>query len=257
MPVKDDLSVEKPWPKPTLAECQFYHSFDFPDGASVQSGWDIRGKFQQYIGDIDLRGRSVLDVGTASGFLAFSAEQAGAARVTATELGRMSDMDRVPFARSPYMANKAAWSETSDIGLHRIKNSFWYAWHSFGSRVEASYGNLQALLSTPRRWDVVIAGAILEHLENQVSVIGSCCRVAQERAVIGFTPVDPSSDPFLCPISDWTNSAEDYVWWLGSRGLYDRVFENMGFKASYLESTARLVATGQVVHRTTIVAERV
>src|SRR5216684_7251056 len=39
---------------------------------------DLRGRFDEYIGGIDLRGQTVLDVGTASGFLSFEAERRGA-----------------------------------------------------------------------------------------------------------------------------------------------------------------------------------
>jgi hypothetical protein len=56
-------------PTPARSECLFYHSMDFPDGESVAGVWDIRGQFDQYIGNYPISGKTVLDVGTASGFL--------------------------------------------------------------------------------------------------------------------------------------------------------------------------------------------
>ena len=63
------------WPAPAKSDCTFYHSIDYPDGDSVTGVWDIRGKFEQYLGNYSLKGQTVLDVGTASGFIAFEAEK--------------------------------------------------------------------------------------------------------------------------------------------------------------------------------------
>jgi hypothetical protein len=57
-------------------------SFDRCAGPSlagpVVGDWDLRGRFDEYIREIDLHGKTVLDVGTASGFLTFEAERRGA-----------------------------------------------------------------------------------------------------------------------------------------------------------------------------------
>lgn len=51
---------------------------DLP-GLGTQGGsWDLRGRFADYTANVDLRGKTVLDVGSASGFLTFEAERAGA-----------------------------------------------------------------------------------------------------------------------------------------------------------------------------------
>lgn len=56
----------------------------FNDSEQAIGAPDIRGLFDQYIGDYALVGKTVLDVGTASGFIAFDAEKTGAL-VTALE----------------------------------------------------------------------------------------------------------------------------------------------------------------------------
>src|SRR6185437_2001229 len=98
--------AERPWP---FSECQdgfFYHSMDFPDGTSVQGHWDIRGKFDSYIGHYPIAGKTVLDVGTATGFLAFSAERAGA-RVTALDTKNAAEFRRIPHQDSLYHRDRA------------------------------------------------------------------------------------------------------------------------------------------------------
>ena len=122
-----------------------------------------------------------------------------------TELGRMRDMDRVPLRPStPYMADKERWSVDCNIALDRTKNSFWHMWHVFGSRATVHYGNLQDLLSTDERFDIVLAGAIIEHLADPITLIGACCRVAREKVIIAFTPVVNAQEPFMRPAISWT-----------------------------------------------------
>jgi 2-polyprenyl-3-methyl-5-hydroxy-6-metoxy-1,4-benzoquinol methylase len=67
---------------PSITDCRFYHAMDLPQIGFVQGGWDLRGRFDDYIGGVRLKDRSVLDVGAASGFLSFEAEQRGARSVT-------------------------------------------------------------------------------------------------------------------------------------------------------------------------------
>ena len=156
-----------PWPVPKKEFCHFYHSMDFPDGDSVKGVWDLRGRFAEYIGNYALRGKTVLDVGTASGHLAFCAEMAGAT-VVATDAKRSSDMTPLPFEGNLYHdGDRAVW----DVGLEdhwrHARSGFWYAWHKYQSRVEMVYASLNELRYWDRRFDVVIAGAILEHLADR------------------------------------------------------------------------------------------
>ena len=38
---------------PTLQECHFYHSMDLPGIGSIEGDWDLRGKFDEYIGSCE------------------------------------------------------------------------------------------------------------------------------------------------------------------------------------------------------------
>ncbi len=151
---------------PTLSECEFYQSMDFPDGESVTGAWDIRGGFDQYIGNYPISGKTVLDVGTASGFLAFAAEKRGA-RVTAIDALHPTEFERVPFAGSLHETDRGAWATENAKWFQGIKNGFWYARRKFASNVEMVYLPLTELPFWGRRFDVVIAGAIIEHLANR------------------------------------------------------------------------------------------
>jgi 2-polyprenyl-3-methyl-5-hydroxy-6-metoxy-1,4-benzoquinol methylase len=65
---------------PAIEDCWFYHVMDLPGLGTVNhfGRWDLRGRFDEYTGFIPVAGRTLVDVGSASGFLTFEAEKRGA-----------------------------------------------------------------------------------------------------------------------------------------------------------------------------------
>jgi hypothetical protein len=116
------LATQKPWPKPTPDKCYRYHTMTFPE-ETIRGTWTIPD-FSNYIGGYDLSGKSVLDVGTASGYLAFNAEKAGAI-VTGLDAGSTREFRHVPFSDSlsykDVTASRRVWT---DRNLIPIKNSW-------------------------------------------------------------------------------------------------------------------------------------
>src|SRR6185436_16770416 len=109
--------------------------------------------------------------GTASGFLAFSAEQRGAT-VTAFEAANPVDLSFIPFAESLFWTDRAAWARDFDTRFHRPrKQSYWYAWHAHASRSETIHAKIEDSWRWDRKFDVVIAAAVIEHLADPVSAI--------------------------------------------------------------------------------------
>jgi hypothetical protein len=135
VPQDDIFRPVDPWPPPRKSECVFYHQLDLPGGETIEGVWDIRGRFTDYVGSYPLAGKTVLDVGTASGFLAFSAERAGAI-VTAHDAHTARDLQELQFRGSRYHHDRAGWLEDGEANLLATRNSFWYAWHRLGSSVE-------------------------------------------------------------------------------------------------------------------------
>ena len=230
-----DFTPEQPWP---LSECNldsapppfFYHTLDFPDGTSVTGQWDIRGRFDSYIGNYPLGGKTVLDAGTATGFLAFSAERAGASAVTALDVRSAAECPRIPFHDSLFHRDRAKWIKDHDEQLFRpLKKGFWYAWHKLNSRVEVIYAPLDQLYGWDRTFDVVLAGAIIEHIADPISAIGAYARLANEAVIIAFTDILDTDEWVMRPAHDLSRQAVDFEWWSLSRGLYRQVFDNLGF----------------------------
>jgi SAM-dependent methyltransferase len=244
----------EPPPEPAKASCAFYHAMRYPSGETVDGAWDIGGQFAQYIGHFPIAGKTVLDVGTAGGFLAFEAERAGA-RVTALDGLNASEFDRLHFRDSLYDTDRAAHDAQTEAGFTTLKNGFWYSWHRNRSNVEMVYAPLRRLPYWGRRFDVVIAGAILEHLADPVGTIGTLAALADEAVIVAFTPVVDSDAQIMETANDWSNPTHNFTFWNLSRGLYRRVFANMGFSVEMVPACAR--SGGDEHIRPTIIARRI
>jgi SAM-dependent methyltransferase len=194
-----------------------------------------------------------LDVGTAGGFLAFEAERAGA-RVTAMDALSGAEFDRIHFRESLYHLDRASHIVETNGWFTKIKASFWYSWHRYNSNVEVVYAPLSRVPYWERKFDVVFAGAIIEHLSDPVSTIGNLAALANEAVIISFTPVIDSDAQLMETANDWTNPNHNFTFWTLSKGLYKRIFENIGFSVQFVPARARFA--GAEVTRPTIIGRR-
>lgn len=208
------------WTVESQEECWFYHCMDLPDGESIESGtWDMRGKAADYFGKVDLRGKSVLDIGTASGFLSFSAEQLGASRVVGFDAwaGRV----REPVPVRGYRENKKAIHDAWDASMIQMKRGFWYSHRKLRSSVEAYYGDIYDLPDELGLFDVAIIGQILTHLKHPLSCIEQVVqRVKPGGELVIVEGHAPSNEPIAKFIWTEGDPNEMFQWWHMSEGFY-------------------------------------
>lgn len=225
-------TYEHPWPMPARSECFFYHTMAYPNGDSVQGGWTMPD-FQGYIGGYDVSGKTVLDVGAASGYLSFAAEKEGAI-VTALDAATTKEFRHFPFASADSYKDIAASREHwTKHNLIPIKKSWWYSWHKNNSNARCIYAPHVDMYEWDISFDVVMAGAIVEHLSDPVFSIGAWTRIAKEAVLIPFTNVAPGDDLAMRPMTDLTNAQFNYAWWMLTRPLYERLFDNCGFDVEF------------------------
>jgi len=95
--VSDQKIFATPQKVEDLADCYFYHTMELP-GRGVIEGqdWDLRGRVDEYLGNVDFAGQRVLEIGPASGFLTFEMEKRGA-DVISVEVTDEHGWDFVPY----------------------------------------------------------------------------------------------------------------------------------------------------------------
>src|ERR1700689_3950591 len=104
-------------------ECYFYHQMEIPGVGLVKGDWDLRDCIKPYLGNYDFKGKRVLDVGPASGFLTFSMEKQGA-DVVSFDMASGGQWDVVPQRK--YRQDPAAFMARLVEANRRLKNGYWF-----------------------------------------------------------------------------------------------------------------------------------
>src|SRR5437762_1417726 len=104
-------------------DCYFYHTMDLP-GLGLQKGhWDLRGRFADYVGGVEVKGKSVLDIGTATGFLSFEAERLGAARVVSFDMSDVRQQAFLPFKDKLYSRDRERFMQEYGAEIDQDRKS--------------------------------------------------------------------------------------------------------------------------------------
>jgi len=200
-------------PIPLLADCKFYHAMDMPRVGFVQGSWDLRGRFDDYIAAVDLRDRSVLDVGTASGFLSFEAEQRGARSVTSFDAASITQLQRNPGL------------EVSESLFKALQNSYLLAHHLLNSKAVRILGDIYRLGDFAPTSDVVIVGQILVHLRDPFGALMQIARCAADTLIIVEGMFDHPD-----PIVAYLGGATPFSWFHFSTKVYREFLPKLGFE---------------------------
>src|SRR6266540_3206238 len=182
--------LERPRFVDRLEDCFFYHAMELPGFGLVRAHWDLRGRFEEYVGGVEVAGKSVLDIGAATGFLSFEAEKRGAVRVLSFDMSDARQQTFLPFKDKLYYRDPERWAEVYGAELEQWKNAYWLCHRLLESKAEVYYGNVYDLPRELGKFDVAILGSVLEHLSDQITALAfiakclPCLGSASRRLVI-------------------------------------------------------------------------
>jgi SAM-dependent methyltransferase len=240
-----------------LSDCFFYHTMTLPGFGEVRGHWDLRGRFDDYVGHVDVKGKSVIDIGTATGFLSFEAERNGASEVVSFDMAHARQQNFLPFKDKLHYRDPSAWAEKHNVEVEQWKNAYWLCHRLLKSRAKVFYGDIYNLpvelgqtlelgksLESDQsvesgKFDIAILGSVLEHLSDPVTALASIARLVRETIVV-VTPLiesegtnHPETFDTAQRIARFEGSAShpenDFTWWTYSVGLYREVFKMLGF----------------------------
>jgi hypothetical protein len=164
-----------------LSQCYFYHTIDIPGHRTVEGPWDLRAGVDAYLGGVDLRGKRVLELGTASGFLCFEMERRGAEVVACDLNGDLAHhQDLVPYLGEDLRRTTAEWSSL----IHMINNAYWLCHRAFSSSARVVYSSVYDVPDTIGPVDIATFGCILLHLRDPFGALQSALPLVRDTVII-------------------------------------------------------------------------
>lgn len=175
----DDPPYAPPRVVTDLADCYFYHTMDIPGYGQVNGEWDLRPGIRAYLGQVDVRGKRVLEIGTANGFICFHMEREGA-DVVAYDLSEEQDWDVVPFARSDHEAFRMARREH----IRKLNNAFWLGHRAYASKSRVVHGDVYSVPESIGPVDISTFGSILLHVRDPFLALQKALRLTRETVIV-------------------------------------------------------------------------
>jgi SAM-dependent methyltransferase len=162
-----------------LEDCFFYHTMDLPGHGTIQGIWDIRNDVDPYLGFVPLKGKRVLELGTASGFLCYEMEKRGA-DVVGYDLNESLDWDIVPYYDFPQTSH--AFERKRHI--RELNNGWWYAHAGNKSKAHVVYGDIYKVPESIGPVDIATFGCILLHLRDPFQALASASKLVKETIIV-------------------------------------------------------------------------
>ena len=247
-----------------IKDCAFYHTTDLPEHGEIKGKWDLRNGTGKYLGNLNFKGKKILEFGPASGFLSFYMEKEGAS-VLSYDIGDDVEWDVVPFSQYDHTELIEPFFEYNN----QMKNAYWFSHDALQSKNKAYYGNIYNLPNELGEFDIVTFCSILLHLrdpfkalyegalhakekilitdlaeaptvfsKNEMydrSFIGrvkNACRILFNKDIYQFTP---TSVPYLQFLPDFTTLAHKDAWWYLSPKLVINMLGVLGFEETEVQ----------------------
>lgn len=199
-------------------DCSFYHTIDLPGHGLITGDWDLRQGVNVYLGNVDFKGKRVLEVGTANGYFCFEMEKRGA-EVIGYDLSPEHNWDYVFYDGK---IDEDLIRKRKD-NIRRLNRAWWFGHRCFNSKAKVVYGEVYQIPETIGPVHASTFGSILLHLRDPFLAMQKAAKLTTETMVV--TDVMPA---ILSRFS--TN---------GRFWLFDRLYKKMKPRMIFLPDADR------------------
>lgn len=233
---------------PDTSRLYWYHTIDLGDGLVTPGLYDYRETLRDFCFPEDMRGMTVLDVGSATGFFAFEFERRGA-RVVSTELPSLRDLDRFPgqsLENSLRKIERMIFPDGLDLEAQRRGDSerelyrclldgpFQFCKERLRSRVARCYSTIYDLSAEKtgitEGFDLVFVGDVLVHTLYPLRALAALAALCRRELVLAqMLPEGPQEPPAMAWVGG-NDPEEDHIsWWLPNRSCLVEMLNKLGF----------------------------
>jgi SAM-dependent methyltransferase len=208
-------------PEAISVTTHFYHVMDVPGLGQVEGTWDLRSNLDVYLGRTRYAGATVLDIGTADGFLPFEMEKRGAQVVTVD----------LPGDSLPDLFPLAGVVSPAPNFVPRLRRAFWTGHRAFESSVRLHESHVARLDPRLTGFDVVVIGNVLQHLRDP---IGAVLELSARARTVVITEADwlagtQDARPVMTLFTDSLKRGRRGSWYQVSPQLIEDLLSLTGF----------------------------
>ncbi len=222
----------------------WYHTIELRDGLVTPGFYDHRSSLSAFQFPTDMGGRSVLDIGSATGFFAFELERRGA-EVVSVEVPSLADLDRFPGQTVDQTVRKIEAMLASDgepsardltaeqCYFNLLEGPFQFCHRLLGSKVKRCYATAYGL--SPESlgsggFDLVYMGDILLHTLHPLEALASAGRLCRGTLVLSqFIPEMNDDRPAMLYVGGDDPEADEVSWWWPNRACLTEMLKKLGF----------------------------
>lgn len=234
-----------------LRNYYWYHTIDLGEGLVTPGIFDLRDNLPAFRFPKDMRGMTVLDVGSATGFFAFEFEQRGA-HVISVELPSLEDFDRfpgqtieqvvrkikrsfVPCSHSPVQLGELV-RPISDEELYffHLDGPFRFCHQRLNSKVERCYSTVYELSAEKlgvERFDLVFLSNVLLHTLYPLQALGAIAPLCKGTLILSQTMLTGlDSQPVMVYMGGDEPEDDSSTWWYPNKTCFEQLLKKLGFK---------------------------
>jgi len=218
----------------------------------VRGQWDLRDNVQAYLGGVEFAGKSVLEIGPASGFLSYHMERSGAL-VTAIEPSLERLWDCVPMPGIDF----DAWRQAFLVSIQRVRNSFWYLHRQYGSSIRVVETDPETLPAEVGEFDVGVFASMLLHCRSPFSILEGCLAQVRETVIVTDLHDSAMDGQPVCRLLPDVRHKQIDTWWALSPDFVVQALGVLGFgNARVTTHHQKRDIDGQMIPLFTVVATR-
>lgn len=227
----------------------WYHTIELPGGLITPGLYDLRAALPNFGFPEDMRGMSVLDVGTATGFFAFEFARRGA-HVTAVDLPSLGALDRFPgqdieqtlekigemiVPKSLGQVRSYVRKYTAEqLYFYLLEGPFEFCRKLLNAPVERCHSTVYDLTEAKlgRTFDLVFLGDILLHTLYPLRALAAVAPLCHGTLVLSqMVPGEPGDEPAMLYVGGDSPGSDEVSWWLPNKSCLVQLLKKLGFRS--------------------------